>query len=471
MAERIGDGLAGRLAAVLDTGEVVVERDGAAARSQARVALVLLDEGVDEERVPDGLTERISFHVKQDLRSEVPNPAAVESARERLVSVEPASIAILEALCAAAALLGVDSARAVVFALRAARVAAALGGRDAISDDDAVLAARLVLAPRATRVPPLPEEQAGEPPPPPADEAPDDTDRDDAPRPNALTEIVLAAVRAALPAQLLAGGASPRSRRRGGVEGGRGAGERRLSWRRGRPTGTRAGTPGGGKRLALAATLAAAAVWQRARRGDTPGPVIVRPSDLRVRRFETRTEATVIVVVDASGSAALARLAEAKGAVELLLAQAYVLRTQVALIVFRGSGAEVLLPPTRSLTRARPGARRDGGRGRYPARGRSRRSAAVGAGGARPGPDAAAGRPHRWTRQCRARPRSRSAHRPSSDATNAAALVHAAGIAAILIDTAPRPRPATAAFAATMGARYLALPRLDAEAVANAAAA
>ncbi|QXQ06347.1 magnesium chelatase subunit D [Sphingosinicellaceae bacterium] len=475
MAERIGDGLAGRLAAVLDTGEVVVERDGAAARSPARVALVLLDEGVEEERVPDGLAERISFHVKQDLSSTVPDPAAVERARERLATVGAASDAVLQALCAAAALLGVDSARAVVFALRAARVAAALGGRNVIGDEDAVMAAQLVLAPRATRAPPLPEEQADEPPPPPpSDEAPDDADRDEAPRPDALTEIVLAAVRAALPAQLLAGGATPRSRRRGGVEGGRGAGERRLSWRRGRPTGTRAGTPGGGKRLALAATLAAAAVWQRARRGELvesgPGPVIVRPSDLRVRRFETRTEATVIVVVDASGSAALARLAEAKGAVELLLAQAYVLRTQVALIVFRGSGAEVLLPPTRSLTRARRVLGEMAGGGGTPlaagldaarmlamavrARGRTPRLVVLtdGRGNVARAPEA--GRAQ-----------------AELDATNAASLVRAAGIAAILIDTAPRPRPATAAFAATMGARYLALPRLDADAVANAAVA
>ena len=68
----------------------------------------------------------------------------------------------------------------------------------------------------------------------------------------------------------------------------------------------------------------------------------VRRDDFRVRRFEQRAEATVIFVVDASGSAALQRLAETKGAVELLLAEAYVRRTQVALIAFRKEAAEVL---------------------------------------------------------------------------------------------------------------------------------
>jgi magnesium chelatase subunit D len=81
--------------------------------------------------------------------------------------------------------------------------------------------------------------------------------------------------------------------------------------------------------------------------------VAIRREDLRVRRFQTRAEVLTIFAVDASGSSALARLAEAKGAVELLLAEAYVKRAQVALIAFRGTGAELLLPPTRSLARAR----------------------------------------------------------------------------------------------------------------------
>ena len=114
-----------------------------------------------------------------------------------------------------------------------------------------------------------------------------------------------------------------------------------------------------GAKLNVIETLRAAAPWQPLRRreaaaGDGTQPrILIRKDDFRISRFKQRSETTTIFVVDASGSAALHRLAEAKGAVELLLADCYVRRDQVALIAFRGSAAELLLPPTRSLARAK----------------------------------------------------------------------------------------------------------------------
>jgi magnesium chelatase subunit D len=80
---------------------------------------------------------------------------------------------------------------------------------------------------------------------------------------------------------------------------------------------------------------------------------VVRKEDFHVARFRQLGQTTTVFVVDASGSLALNRLAETKGAVELLLADCYVRRDSVAVLAFRGKTAEVLLPPTRSLARAK----------------------------------------------------------------------------------------------------------------------
>ena len=100
-------------------------------------------------------------------------------------------------------------------------------------------------------------------------------------------------------------------------------------------------------------TLRAAAPWQKLRKVESRQGIQVRRDDFRITRYKQRHEATAIFVVDASGSAAAQRLAEAKGAVELLLADSYVRRDRIALISFQGKKAEVLLPPTRSLQRAK----------------------------------------------------------------------------------------------------------------------
>lgn len=407
MAERLSTGTAARLCATLDSGEVRFERDGISTRWDARVAVLALDEGgTDDAALPVALSDRLAFKLEMNelgLRGCGEAAATAEdiaSARERLPRVCLGEDT-LQALCGTALQLGVDSPRASLLAVRATRAAAALAGRSEATEEDAVLAARLVLGPRATRVPQPPAEQQPEPEPPPpepsedqpaetpppqppspeteskppaeppvetADQPPEDPPKDtpDQPDPtqaDTLEDRMVEAVSAALPAGLLAsliGGP-------GGQQAGR-VGELSNSPRGGRPVGTRRGEPRGGARLNLIETLRAAAPWQRLRReaaaatrgttsdSRTTAPaarIFVQADDLRVSRLQQRAATATIFVVDASGSSALHRLSEAKGAVSLLLADCYVRRDQVAVIAFRGKGAEVLLPPTRSLVRAK----------------------------------------------------------------------------------------------------------------------
>ncbi|MCA3180747.1 MAG: VWA domain-containing protein, partial [Burkholderiales bacterium] len=177
-------------------------------------------------------------------------------------------------------------------------------------------------------------------------------------------------------------------------------------------------------------------------------------------------ETTTIFAIDASGSSALHRLAEAKGAVELLLADCYVRRDRVAVVAFRGRAAEVLLPPTRSLVRAKRSlAGLPGGGGTPLASGIDAAVALADAvvrrggspivvlltdGRANVARDGAGGRA-----------------KAVEEAVDAARRLRAGGHATLLLDTSPQPAAAAQALAAAMAAAYVPLPRADAEGIAR----
>jgi magnesium chelatase subunit D len=108
-------------------------------------------------------------------------------------------------------------------------------------------------------------------------------------------------------------------------------------------------------KLALVPTLMAAAPWQKSRKAQRKNVAkfIIAKDDVRVKRFRDKSGTLFVFIVDSSGSMALNRMRQAKGAVSQLLQNAYVHRDQVALIAFRGKKSELLLPPSQSVERAK----------------------------------------------------------------------------------------------------------------------
>ncbi len=446
MAERATPGLAARLAGALDEGAHMLLALDEGAGPEEGLAPALLDRlalQVDLGDVPFGETALIPAVDFAEARARLPRVSTPPEAAADLVRV--------------AARLGVWSLRAPLMALRAARAAAALGGRDEPSEADMVLAAELVLAPRAT-ISPAEDSQEPEPPEPEPPEGEPEAEGGEREETAQLPEeVLLEAAKALLPADLLARLAMGRAARARAA--GAGAGEKRKGARRGRPLPSLPGRIGAGP-VDVPATLRAAAPWQRLRAKPEGARLAFRAEDIRLRRYEEQAERLLVFIVDASGSAAFSRLAEAKGAVELLLAEAYARRDQVALIAFRGTGAEVLLPPTRSLVRAKKSlAALPGGGGTPLASGlKAALALALSERGKGRSPALALltdGRANITLAGEPGRPQA------AADAEAMGRALRAYGFPGLVIDMGARPEPQLAALAKTMGAAWLALPRAD----------
>lgn len=450
MAERASVYLSARLGQALDA-------------SEGHLLLALDESAENDEALPARLADRCAFEVilddiaLGDIRPpNLPDDIASLQKAARNVVI-PADI--IEQLVMLAVSFGITSLRAPSFALRAAGAHAALNGRTTLDTDDISAAVMLVFAHRATQ---LPETSEQNEPPPPQDQHKTQNQNDGL---NIPDDLLVDAINACLPAGLLDRSSAGKGKT------GAGSGAKRAGARRGRPL--PAGTSGNSDAsIDLIATLRAAVPWQTLRKRGQPQSIrpVIYPSDLRNRRYETLSDRLLIFVVDASGSAAMARLSEAKGAVELMLAGAYARRDHVALITFRGTKADVLLPPTRSLVQTK------------------RRLAELPGGGATP---LASGLTAAFTM---AQTASRKGMTPTvitltdgranialdgqpnrpraaSDAQDIARKLANGGIDALVIDTTLRPDRTLRALADTMRAKYIALPRTDAQSVSAAVSA
>ena len=371
---QLDEDVADLICRALDDGQI----ESSAGRHNERVAtrfgVIVRDESTDDdERPPSALVDRLAFRLDLSGISYRSAPGAgldpreIAVARQRLPRV--ASVSRLDReLCEAALALGIASIRADILALACARAHAALQGRSDVAHEDVVQAVRLVLLPRAMQAPDsaAPEDTAAQ------SETETNTDAAEPAEPEpgqkerevgGTTDLVVEAMQyAAVDDDLLAPRAQSARSATAGRSRHRRARTKSDGVSRGRPMGTRHANSGGRDRIDIVATLRAAAPWQRIRAAANGSRsterasrqrIAVRCEDFRVKRYSNPPQVTVVFAVDASGSTAIGRLAEAKGAVETLLAGSYRRRDQVAVVSFRGEGAEVLLPPTRALARAK----------------------------------------------------------------------------------------------------------------------
>ena len=504
MAERVSPHTIAHILQVVDRGEVRHPQQ-TAEFAPCLFGMIALDEGIGpDESIHPRLAEHMAFEVRLDQLSlndckdslEI-TPAVIAEAKQRLPEIE-CDTRFIESLMQSAAAFGVDSIRAGLFAVRAAKALAALRNQQAVTEDEVVDAARLVLTHRATRMPSNREEQEPDAEPDSAeeeerpnedqsksekepqeqDDANQDQDTDanqpkeniEQPSADDLEELLIEAIRAGIPpnalAQLSAGLGRANSK-----QGSKGQfGQLQKNANSGRPAESWRGLPKGGKRLDLLKTIRAAVPWQTMRQAESRlkppsvsnqrSRIQIRADDLHIKRYQQRQGVVTIFLVDASGSSATQRLAEAKGAVEQLLADCYIRRDEVAMIALRGRTAEVVLPPTRSLVRAKRNlAALPGGGGTPLATG----FAAVNAmalsirrkgmtplivvmtdGVANVTLEGVGGR-----------------ERAHQDALHTARQLRAAGHAILFIDTASAPQALAEALANEMNAQYLPLPYIN----------
>lgn len=369
MAERLDPAIAALVARTMDE----TTEDG--------ILVVALDESLEDEAPLSGLIgDRLALRIDLDgigwhhvERSAMEALAPSNPVDWRGISIDDR---LLKALAALSASTGHRSTRILSHLARTARLLAFREGRQAVAEQDVMGALRLCLGIRL--VPTQEPTEVETPPPARGTDASSEAASADEPaghEPQSATATPeqldsLTEMLAAVEAGTLS--ADPwlsiclRPTRSSGLAGK--SGGLRKNARRGRPFGIGLSPPHPEARPDIVATLRAAAPFQKIRAAQrlalstpqqSPGASAIAPRayvtrhDFRYVRLRHAAPSTAIFVVDASGSTALERLGETKGAIEQLLARCYVRRDEVALIAFRGTSAELLLPPTRSLTAAK----------------------------------------------------------------------------------------------------------------------
>ena len=316
--------------------------------------LLAFDDGFRKNEISSPkLCDRLAFSIDfTDVRFNqyFPNFFSTISPTVQKAEITEAQI---QSVVVSAVQFGIDDIRPAYMTITAAQYLAALDDRVTVEQNDLNLAATLILAHRAQVVPEeIDNDQQDDTQKENEENIKEENEQKKNNEINLPTEVLIEAIKASLPDNIYE---HLRNNIRQKAKTGSGFGNRQKSKVKGRPKPSRNVPPGDQERIDIVSTLRSAAPWQKLRKQQlkTSKNIVILPGDLHTFNFEDRSERVIIFLVDASGSAAMNRLGESKGAIELMLADSYARRDFVSLISFRDTSAEILLPPTRSLVQTK----------------------------------------------------------------------------------------------------------------------
>ena len=328
-------------------------------KNNANKFFIALDESESDEIPSTNLSEYLNFSINldgiryRDLKKVAINRKKIAEARENLVNVE-VNKKILGYLIASAEMFSVSNMHTIFSTLKVAKSLCAYKRNKSVSKEDINLAISLSMIHKAKQIPEFQQEEkeaATE-----QEQSRDDNQSkaNNSELNNKDKKMLVNALKISLPSNLIESLLSKNSQNINLGESA-GSGEKNNNFSAGRPIPSINRKYSSDKSIDLIATLTKAIPWQKLRSssGTKNRKIIIYPQDIMIKRFEKQSERLLIFLVDASGSNAIGRLAEAKGAIEILLSDAYAKRDNVALISFSGLKADPLLLPTKSLVTAK----------------------------------------------------------------------------------------------------------------------
>ena len=321
---------------------------------------IALDESESNEIPKANLSDYIIFSVNlggtryKDLKKVSINRKKIAEARRNLATVQ-VNKKILDYLIASAEMFSISNMHTIFSTLKVAKSLCVYKGNKTVSREDITLAISLSMIHKAKQIPEFQQEEKAKAPE--QEQLRDDNESkaNNSELNNEDKKMLIDALKISLPSNLIESLLSKNSQTISLGESA-GSGEKNNNFAAGRPIPSVNRKFSSDKRIDLMATLTKAIPWQKIRSSSITKKnrkIIIYPQDIMIKRFEKQSERLLIFLVDASGSNAIGRLAEAKGAIEILLSDAYAKRDNVALISFSGLKADPLLLPTKSLVTAK----------------------------------------------------------------------------------------------------------------------